>query len=127
MSAANALAGLTLGDLDRIERTLGRSWNAIARSQSAAEWRQVLALVLGSDEAAGRVALTELLDFITGGFDGDVPETFVEGMPEEGSRITDQFIVRFGAPPFCWPPDVVRRQTVRDLVLLCAAQGGSDG
>jgi hypothetical protein len=24
----------------------------------------------------------------------------------------------FGRPPFLWPPDVVRRQSVRDLLLL---------
>jgi len=33
----------------------------------------------------------------------------------------DDYVVLFSRPPYAWPPDVTRRQSIRDLMLLVNA------
>lgn len=78
----------------------------------------VVTALVGRDAADGLLlADVEIVE-------DDLPDQYTDGLPDEGGRWTDRHLVIFARPPFCWPPDVVRRQTLRDLRLLSEALGG---
>lgn len=53
--------------------------------------------------------------------DDDLPTEFADGIPVTGGSHFDFYLVAFSKPPWCWPPDVTRRQRLRDLDLLLDA------
>lgn len=55
----------------------------------------------------------------------DLPDTFEDGRPVGGGRPMDPYVVTFAKPPWCWPPDVTRRQTIRDLHLILTSLEGT--
>lgn len=57
--------------------------------------------------------------------DDDLPDIYEDGRPVSGGRAMDGFITLFARPPWCWPPDVTRRQTIRDLRLILASLEGT--
>ena len=94
------LGALTVAEIEQLEERLnGPLWDMRTP-------RTVLALlteIYGDDAADIRAA--------------DITAALVECEPE---GVAARYIAVFGAPPWCWPPDVTRRQRVRELDLILA-------
>lgn len=115
---ASPLLGLTLEQIDQAELDSGVS---TLRRGDARSMRRFLSALLGDDIAESTVAeLNAALDP-----DGDLPVTFEDGVPTDGGRASDRWVV-VCAKAFGWPPTVTRQQTLRDLHLLNAAQEASE-
>lgn len=121
------LSTLTLDELDELEVECGRSFYALAAPTTATELAEALVAVasreMPREEAEAQVkALTVRdLDRVSLDFVNDLPSMFDGYLPDIGGRTADQYVCLFAGPPWGWPPDVTRRQRLRDLRLLADA------
>lgn len=102
----------TVEEMERVTATLGVPWHHVDPFRSLTDAHALLSL----DRDADAVTLGDL-EALVAPFDGDdLPTEFADGIPVDG-RPMDPWIV-WAAFKFGWPPDVTRRQTLRDLRLL---------
>jgi hypothetical protein len=111
-------AGVGLAHAGGIFRVDGLTVDELDHLALAGTPKLVAALLrqAGADPDQVRWADVRLVDV-----GDDLPDTFTDGIPTTGGRALDAYLVAFSKPPFCWPPDVIRRQTLRDLNLILAA------
>ena len=116
---------LTLGDVLAIEAALGKPWPEVNPYVSARDAFALAAVLFGSECAASaRAQPFPPAEWIRE-VDDDLPTVFRDHIPTHGGESFDSYIVDFAHPDgFGWPPDVTRRQRVRDLDLLRAAFQG---
>lgn len=94
----------------------------IGRLPAMRQWAAIvttfLTRTIGEEAAAERVRSMRVLDIFDCFFEGedDFPGTWINGMPKRG-RSGDALVV-WAARQHNWPPDVTRRQTLRDLALV---------
>lgn len=116
---------LTLGDVLAIEAMTGKPWPKLNPFVSA---RDAFALASALFGPAGAVAARHQSPDVSTWIEAvedDLPDAFRECIPTLGGESFDAYIVAFADPEgFGWPPDVTRRQRVRDLALLQAAFSG---
>lgn len=116
---------LTLAEAERIERDLDVPWMEIATLRSIHYVKAIASSIMLREHTAAEVEAewqtVTLGDLRAAISPDDLPESFEDGAPRDGGRAIDSYITAFAFPPFCWPPDVVRRQSFRDLHLLMAA------
>lgn len=115
---------LTPAQILELEQATGKRWSEFRPYASAGD---ALALVLAM-LAASRVeqpgTLAESLPWaqVVQWLEPVEPEiddiVWRDGIPKMGGRTFDDYVAIFGCEPWCWPPDVTRRQRVRDLDLL---------
>lgn len=110
---------LTLADLDRIEQAVGSQLDP-AKGMTAKAMRAVLvsamsksAPVAEAERIVGGMSVSEAAEAVA---TADLPAYYEGGLPV-GGRTADVFVVAC-AKAFQWPPDVTRRQTLRDLRLV---------
>lgn len=114
---------LTLGDVLAVEQATGKPWPQLNPFASA---KDAFALVVALFGVEGAEMARRMPPPLIGGWieqvGDDLPEAFRECIPSLGGESFDAYIVAFADPEgFGWPPDVTRRQRVRDLDLLQAA------
>lgn len=116
---------LTLGDVLAFEAALGKPWPELNPYASAQDAMALVAALFGADGAvAARAQPWPPTEWITK-VDDDLPTAFRDCVPTLGGESFDAYLVVFADPEgFGWPPDVTRRQRVRDLDLLNAAFSG---
>ena len=114
---------LTIAEAEAIEAELGEPWADIASLGTprfvAAIATTILARDRPLDEATAEVRAMHMRDLVI--VADDLPDYYAEGRPQ-GGRPLDAYVVAFSREPFCWPPDVVRRQSLRDLLLVSHSQ-----
>ena len=115
---------LTLGQVLDLERALGKKWGEVNPYASAHD-AFALGLAMFPDQAmAVRSQSADVSTWIEQ-VDDDLPDSFRDCVPTLGGESFDAYLVIFADPEgFGWPPDVTRRQRVRDLDLLNAAFSG---
>lgn len=100
---------LPLAVIDKVERETGQRWDTLVKSPRGLA--AIASALIGADASTlSPTALRVVGD--------DRPVEYVDGLPSAGGWTADRFVVMFGRPPWCWPPDVTRRQTLRDLLVL---------
>lgn len=116
---------LTLGQLLDVEMALGKRWPEINPFASARDAFALVVALFGPDALTTARSLPADVGQWVEVVDDDLPESFRDCIPTLGGRSFDDYIVAFADPEgFGWPPDVTRRQRVRDLDLLFAAFDG---
>lgn len=108
---------LTLGDVELLGGSSARAIRALLVDR--------LAVVHGREKAeqqANTMTSSDILAAVKN--DDDLPRTYRDGMPVSGGRFGDPYVVAF-AMRFNWPPDVTRRQSLRDLRMLAEALEGA--
>jgi len=113
------LDGLAIGVIEALELDMGASWPEIMARSRWSDLRRVFEAAAGRDLGGARVASIEFVDV-----DGE-PTYYTDGVPSDG-RLADKYLVIFGKPPWCWPPDVIRRQSQRDLDLILSSLDEGD-
>ena len=116
---------LTLGQVLDVELATGKKWpdvNPFASARDAFALAVALFGAEGADRARSQSAdVAQWIEVV----DDDLPSAFRDCIPTLGGESFDAYIVAFADPEgFGWPPDVTRRQRVRDLDLLQAAFSG---
>lgn len=116
---------LTLGDVLAIEAMTGKPWPQVNPFTSARDAFALTLALFGPEGAeAARHQSADVATWMRE-VDDDLPWAFRECIPSQGGESFDAYIVAFADPEgFGWPPDVTRRQRVRDLDLLQAAFQG---
>lgn len=114
-----SLLDLTLEELDGLEVEHGHSMTA---GLSATELRDVLIACVGkrvpdAEEAVNVMTLAHAVGLLAA---NDLPESYRDGMPMDGGRTADRYVISC-ALRFNWPPHVTRRQTLRDLRIIFEA------
>lgn len=100
---------MPLAVIDLLERDSGKRWEDLCRTASGLA---AIAGLLAGDGAPG-MRVDELV-----AAPDNRPTEYQDGIPCVGGRTADQFVVMFGKPPWCWPPDVTLRQSLRHLLVL---------
>lgn len=116
---------LTLGDVLAIEAMTGKPWPTINPFASARDAYALAVALFGP--AGAEAARHQSADVSTWmeQVEDDLPIAFRDCIPSSGGESFDAYLVAFADPEgFGWPPDVTRRQRVRDLDLLMAAFSG---
>lgn len=117
---------LTLAQLGALSARTGKRVNEVNPWASA---KDALALATVLMESAGQAAEAAALLPITveawlRPVDDDLPLSFRDGIPTMGGEEFDDYVSVFAFEPWCWPPDVTRRQRLRDLDLLLESAKG---
>lgn len=117
---------LTLAQLASLRQRTGKRVGDINPWESA---KDALALATVLLESAGQTAEAAALLPITVDswlrpVGDDLPEMFRDGVPTLGGEEFDDYVAVFAFEPWCWPPDVTRRQRLRDLDLLIESAKG---
>lgn len=116
---------LTLGQVLDIEEALGKRWPDVNPLVSARDAVALVAALFGPEAVTTARAMSADVSTWMRVVDDDLPEAFRDCIPSMGGQSFDSYIVAFADPEgFGWPPDVTRRQKVRDLDLLLAAFQG---
>lgn len=98
---------MTVGELEAVERTAGCSVaDIVGPGARPTDLRAVLAAVL-PDHEVGTARVKDLTW-------ADVPT---------GEGLAVMYVAVFGCEPWCWPPDVTRRQLVGDLDAILQRNG----
>lgn len=119
---------LTVEQLLGVEKATGKRWPEINPFASARDAFALVTALFGADAMTTARALPADVGQWVDIVDDDLPEAFRDCIPTMGGRSFDDYIVAFADPEvFGWPPDVTRRQRVRDLDLLLAAFAGRKG
>lgn len=103
------LNDLAVGELDEVNARAGA--------------RVIAALVRGLGLDPDQIRLGDLE--ILGTEPDGLPDMWQEGIPAMGGRLMDPYVVAFGRPPYCWPPEVTRAQRLRDLDLILSSIGAT--
>lgn len=113
---------LTLGQLLDVELAAGKPWPQINPFASACDAHSIVVVMFGAEVATAARDLPADVSSWVEVVEDDLPDTFRDSIPRLGGRSFDDYIVAFANPKgFGWPPDVTRRQRIRDLDLLLAA------
>lgn len=122
------LTELTVTELDDIERDIGQAVPDVVQKGGARKTRDLVVALLRRNnteaearEIASRLKVSDIVIDING---SDLPSMFNDYIPDMGGRTADRFVCLFAGPPWHWPPDVTRRQRIRDLRLLQDAFDG---
>lgn len=116
---------LTLGQMLDLEQATGKKWRQINPFTSATDALLLVSALLGPVVATTARSLPADVGQWIEAVDDDLPEEYRDCVPTLGGRSFDNYLVIFADPEgFGWPPDVTRRQRVRDLDLLLTAFDG---
>lgn len=112
---------LTLEQVLAIEEAARKPWPEVNPFASARDAYALAAVLFPDAEPAIRAQPADVSSWMAM-VDDDLPEAFRDCIPTMGGMSFDAYIVAFADPEgFGWPPDVTRRQKVRDLDLLLEA------
>lgn len=122
------LLDFTLEEVDALELSTGRSFLDLWGSGRATDARTLLLTFFSRDHSAEEaeaivqnMTVSEATRAIAA--EESLPESYVDGLPKDGGRMVDRYVVAF-AKRFSWPPSVTRQQTLRDLHLISESSIG---